>query len=286
MEEPLYKVQLRGGYSDRNGIDTLNTEMQVESFDERTRIAIRNEVGAIIHSFFKDDIYTMTEGSKFWRALLSQVYSQPVNYNQNYFTAQSFCVVESTIMKDTYAAILSLLEFIITYCATGNEYTKQKLIDRFNSLFEREYVGYRYIGIGFTRITDDMEADVVKKVLQTPYTKVKEHMKKALYHLSNRDRPDYENSIKESITAVEEMCQSIVGRKCTLGEALDNLGRTGLTIHPALKAAFDKLYGYTCDASGVRHAGQLGGPDSTFDEAKYMLVTCSAFVNYLISVQS
>ena len=51
-----------------------------------------------------------------------------------------------------------------------------------------------------------------------------------------------------------------------------------------MKAAFEKLYGYTSDASGVRHAGKLGGPDSTFEEAKFMLVSCSAFVNYLIGV--
>ena len=46
------------------------------------------------------------------------------------------------------------------------------------------------------------------------------------------------------------------------------------------------LYGFTNDANGIRHAGDIGGPSSTFEEAKYMLVSCSAFVNYLIAIMS
>ena len=30
----------------------------------------------------------------------------------------------------------------------------------------------------------------------------------------------------------------------------------------------------------------IDGPDSTFEEAKYMLVSCSAFINYVMAVQS
>ena len=50
--------------------------------------------------------------------------------------------------------------------------------------------------------------------------------------------------------------------------------------------AFNMLYGYTSDANGIRHAGNIGGPSSTFEEAKFMLVSCSAFVNYLIAVSA
>ena len=43
-----------------------------------------------------------------------------------------------------------------------------------------------------------------------------------------------------------------------------------------------KLYGYTSDESGIRHAGRIDGKGTTFAEAKFMLIACSAFVNYLI----
>jgi len=48
----------------------------------------------------------------------------------------------------------------------------------------------------------------------------------------------------------------------------------------ALKQAFEKLYGYSSDADGIRHA-LMGDSNVDFEEAKYMLVTCCAFVNYL-----
>ena len=75
------------------------------------------------------------------------------------------------------------------------------------------------------------------------------------------------------------MCQILTkNNKATLGDALKLMKDK---IHPAMKGAFEKLYGYTSDANGIRHANGLGEGNSTFEEAKYMLISCSAFVNYL-----
>ena len=104
-----------------------------------------------------------------------------------------------------------------------------------------------------------------------------------------RKKPDYENSIKESITAVETMCRIILpvsAKEKTLGEMLKVLDKNGITIHPALKNAFSILFGYTSDANGIRHAGNIGGPSSTFEEAKFMLVACCTFINYLTVIES
>ena len=107
--------------------------------------------------------------------------------------------------------------------------------------------------------------------------------------LGDRTSPDYENSIKESISAVEALCEiltGITGKEASLGKLLKKLEDNGVVIHAGLKAAFNMLYGYTSDANGIRHAGNIGGPSSTFEEAKFMLVSCSAFVNYLIAVSA
>ncbi|MGH6983986.1 MAG: hypothetical protein ACREEI_07150 [Stellaceae bacterium] len=58
-----------------------------------------------------------------------------------------------------------------------------------------------------------------------------------------------------------------------------------MTIHKARQDAFDKLYGYASDADGIRHA-LLDEEKLTYEDAQFMLVTCSAFVNYLIAVAS
>ncbi len=52
-------------------------------------------------------------------------------------------------------------------------------------------------------------------------------------------------------------------------------------MHPQLKAAFQSLYTYTNDADGIRHALK-DAPDVALEDATFMLVTCSAFINYMI----
>lgn len=54
-----------------------------------------------------------------------------------------------------------------------------------------------------------------------------------------------------------------------------------MKLHKALKTGFSSLYGYASDAEGIRHA-MLDESKLSFSDAKYMLVSCSAFVNYLI----
>ena len=52
-------------------------------------------------------------------------------------------------------------------------------------------------------------------------------------------------------------------------------------LHPALKRGFLAIYGYTSDEGGIRHA-MLEETNIAFEDAKYMLVSCSTFINYLI----
>lgn len=103
---------------------------------------------------------------------------------------------------------------------------------------------------------------------------------RAVELLADRTTPDYPNSIKESISAVEAIVKKITGEG-TLGAGLKKLEAAGLTIHPALRGAWSQMYGWTSDDNGIRHAGiEAANADQAL--AKYMLVTCSAFVSYLV----
>ena len=64
--------------------------------------------------------------------------------------------------------------------------------------------------------------------------------------------------------------------KSTLGDLLKEMERGG-KLHPALKASFSSLYGYTSDADGIRHA-LIGEEANDFEDAKFMLVACSSFI--------
>ena len=99
--------------------------------------------------------------------------------------------------------------------------------------------------------------------------------------MSNKTNPNYRNVIKESISAVEAVAKVLVGDKnAKLGNALSKL-ESKISIHSALKEGFKKIYGYTSDADGIRHALMVE-ENLSAEDARYMLVSCSAFVNYLI----
>ena len=151
----------------------------------------------------------------------------------------------------------------------------------FNDILEIENSGYRVLANKVVPITNNEEIKCIEKAQQTEYESVNIHITKALEQFSKRPNPDYENSIKESISAVEAMCCIITGKDATLNKAIEKLKNKGVHIHPCLEKAFTSLYAYTCDEKGIRHAG-IDFVDASSEDAKYMLVSCSAFVNYLI----
>jgi hypothetical protein len=110
---------------------------------------------------------------------------------------------------------------------------------------------------------------------------VKHHLESALALMSNREKPDFRNSIKESVSAVESLSKHFSkDQSASLGSVLKELEKTK-TLHPALRTAFSALYGYTSDAQGIRHA-LLDEPTLTKADAQFMLICCSAFVNFVI----
>src|SRR3990172_2593224 len=151
-----------------------------------------------------------------------------------------------------------------------------------NRVLERELSGYRFVGKQLVRITDSSELEAIEAARSQPtrLASVQMHLDTAMRHMSDRERPDYRNSIKESICAIEGFCSLLAGQeKADLDSALRKLEAT-LTLHPALKKAFKQLYGYSSDSSGIRHA-LLDETTLEFEDAKFMLVACAAFINYM-----
>lgn len=179
-----------------------------------------------------------------------------------------------------------LIEFSIQVLRKNGGKNRQFLgiIDAFvkmtNSTFKRLNYAYRIVDDQIVEITDEEEIKVIEEAL-TQTSAVKTHLSEALKHLSDRPTPDYRNSIKESISAVEALCREITG-ETTLGLALNALEKKGIVIPTYLKSGFEKLYVYTNDArTGIRHAQMDDSEAPQYDEAKFMLVACSAFINYI-----
>jgi hypothetical protein len=154
-----------------------------------------------------------------------------------------------------------------------------------NHVLKRESSAYRFVGKIISPVTNEAEINAIEDAAATDHDSLRPistHIETALRLLSDRNKPDYRNSIKESISAVESLCRVIAGEKATLGQAL-KLVKEKVDLHPALEKGFSSLYGWTNDTGGIRHALSDESAACDFEDAKYMLVSCSAFVNYLIA---
>lgn len=156
-----------------------------------------------------------------------------------------------------------------------------------NRLLERERAAFRFAGKTLVKITDQNELQSVQDAMSEDIpSAVRQHIRRAAELYSQRPSPDYRNSIKESISAVEAAVAFVTetkrggGISTPLKKAVDKL-----IVHPALRDGFEKLYAYTSDAEGIRHA-LMGDSNLSQADTRYMLVSCSAFSNYLIALRS
>jgi hypothetical protein len=158
---------------------------------------------------------------------------------------------------------------------------------QFNGVLEREFSGFRFIQGKIVPVTNKEEIGEITNAFSatdsfTALNGCNIHLQAALEKLSDRKNPDYRNSIKESISAIESLAKIISNNaKDSLGASLDKI-KGKIKIHPALERGFKQIYGYTSDDDGIRHA-LIEESTCDFEDAKFMLISCSAFINYLIA---
>lgn len=160
-----------------------------------------------------------------------------------------------------------------------------KFMESCNEILKREGSAYRFVSGRIAPITNEMEIETIESAAEEGGP-VAIQLRSALEKLSDRQTPDYRNSIKESISAVESQARRIMGDNSTLGDLLAKMERKrGLP--STLKTAFSKLYGYASGPSGARHGPALaeGMEEVDFDLAKFVLIACSAFINFAATLE-
>ena len=119
-----------------------------------------------------------------------------------------------------------------------------------NKILEEENAGYRLINKLIVQIIDEVEIKEIEEVFETKYAPVKRHLSNALEFLSDRENPDYPNSIEESITAVESMAKMITGKETDLASCLKQMN---LDLNKQFVTGMNNIYGWTCKEDGIRH---------------------------------
>ena len=285
-------------FSERNNISP-SKKIQRETMDE----ALRNGLWNVFCSTLLDSglVNSKTVFSILWedffkrqndvfRSMNPHIMRQ--QFKKDFFEMQWYEVYDliEFVCKDGNSTLQpkANLHFIILNEWSFKDYNTKEFIDACNKILEQEISAYRIVGKNVVETTSKTEIKEIEKAQQSPIESVNEHLVRALELLSDRDRPDYRNSIKESISAVESVCKKIVNNDTdTLGQALAKMGKINMfDFHPSMISAFDKLYGYTSADTGIRHSLQGNERHIPFEEAMFFLTICSAFVNYLVALSS
>jgi|ERR1019366_2689753 hypothetical protein len=269
-------------FSQRYGHTPLERAFQRESVDEALRIKLWNVLKITIWNQYDHDDYLkqkITQGiDSMLRRLWFNFFNKDLDtlpvFHTQYGKLGVYDQLKNHFMSCEWFAVYDFIEEI---SLDRSSLINDKARDWINQVLEEQNAAYRFVGEEIAEITDQQEIDAIESGLEHPDKPVRLHLEAALRMLSDKQAPDYRNSVKESISAVEAACRLVSGNaSATLGDALKMIHN----LHPALSKAFNQLYGYTSDASGIRHS-LIDEPNITYADAKFMLVACSAFVSYL-----
>lgn len=274
-------------FAERIGQRTPRTLIQTNDLDTDTRTDLWNVLVVLQEVFEKLSIETYERDST-ESQVLDSIWTRDFKMARDELDHRSrvWMFVKNLVQTKEWFDALDLIESVVKYLdkfqTAKSAGVHEAVAEAFNISFERYLVGYRFIGNEITPVSATSEVEAVEEALEQTQslTGARHALERAIDLLSDRQNPDYPNSIKESISAVEAVVKKITNAG-TLGAGLGKLEKAGLRIHPALKEAWSKMYGWTSDDNGIRHAG-IEAAEADQALAKYMLISCSAFVSYLI----
>nr|WP_298716391.1 hypothetical protein [uncultured Steroidobacter sp.] len=276
-------------FSDRIGVTQPPLGLHIDDMPQALRVSLWN--------LFLD-LYEHRDG-KYWSKIAAHVAKYFRKFPADDLPVRDWDLrewVKEYFLGLPWYEAYNFLEFIVknhsiaTREQYGGEYYSHsvrgdKLESAVNAILERESAGYRFVSHVLSPITDKVELEEVRSAATSirgnGLDEARTHINAALDLFSKRPNPDYRNSVKEAISAIESIAKQFGSAKGDgLAPALRALDEK-VGLHGALRSAFEKLYGYTSDENGIRHA-MLDEATVGFEEAKYMIVACSAFANYLV----
>jgi len=276
-------------FSQRMGITPLEKAIQLDSMDDELRYGLWNVLQVC---FWDQDQYEISHQlDDFAKKVWFSFFKLPIDTCPAFFTqdiygrradncAYATCRKYFLDNKTKWWEVYDFVEFVFKGFELSEE-LEENSINFLNRMLERENSAYRYVDSQLVAISDKNEINAIETVFEENGNAVTSHFQRSLSLLSDRQSPDYRNSIKESISAVESLCNTLTeDRKSKFSDALAELEKT-CSFHPAMKRAFMQLYGYSSDSGGIRHALMDDSEHPSYADAKFMLVTCSAFCNFL-----
>ncbi|GAB2779512.1 hypothetical protein HNQ93_001487 [Hymenobacter luteus] len=272
-------------FSQRIGKTPVKNLLQVDGIDEALKNRLWDCIVYLIANVNRKFMYETIRFDNFLILIWTEFFvrtSDSIPYNSSYQRYDGFLnKLREWFFTANWYEIYDIIEFLCSFNHIND--LRERFVNHCNIALSKEVSGYRIANNKIAQITSEEEISEIEEAINDSglWKPVTLHLSTSLNLLSDRNNPDYRNSVKESISAVESMCKIVIGdSSATLGRALAEIEKL-YPLHKALKAGFSSIYGYTSDASGIRHALLEDDIEVKFEDAKFMLVSCSAFINYL-----
>jgi hypothetical protein len=218
------------------------------------------------------------------KLIWAHYFIEPIDYfpTRNNLMAKK---IREHILYSTWYKIYHFFEFVFENLGEeGSLFKRREFATYINAKLRQHNSAYTLTNGKFIPITNNKEIEEIKRTqdLSQKYslTGIQQHLNSSIELLSKKPIPEYRSSIKESISMVEVISRIIEPTENTLGKALNKLDKGG-KINGTLKSGFEKMYAYTNDKNGIRHA-LMDDESVGIEDAKFFLISCSAFTNYLI----
>ena len=271
-------------FSQRQGYDPMPEPMRLEEISDALRREVWNETRRLLQSMPHTSTWFYGEGALFVEYVLGRFLKRPEDEINNR-SSSVFDLFKNIIFGSKFNIFLDFIEIILYENSTNKSEFVRRIYDIFDIHTAAYWLDLSCFPYRFFPRSDKAQGDATRSAIETLRESDMEgasaHLRQAATHIN---AGQFADSIADSIHAVESVARTINPKTKTLGPALDSLQKNGLLKHPALKEAFSKLYGYTSDEQGIRHALlDKPSPDVDLDEAMFMFGACASFAAYLVN---
>lgn len=269
-------------FSQRYGYAPVRDTVQLEQMDDALRVALWNHLsenvwGALRSAYVSD---TLKRAIHFvLLKLWTNYFNRPIDeFPSVYYKVHEF--IKEDFFNSEWYVPYDIIEEVFEYWPSTKG---EKFIQSCNSILEKHMSGYRITSHTLASIVEKEQIDAVDEAINCEPDPVRTHLENALKLLSDKTKPDYRNSVKESVSALESKFKLILNNdKISYSKGLDQLAKKYL-IHNTLKEALDRFYPYRGDMTAH---GSMKLKNVEQEEAILFLITCSAFASYLTTKEA
>ena len=272
-------------FSQAQGYEDIPELLKIEELPSTARTQIWNLLYVHLDSSSKSTaVYYQKYVAGNWEKILKNLHCSfdnlAVDDWQTDFEAHR-TKLRKHIEGDSFNRVFDRLQFIIrdTNCSS-------QFIRKLNHVFEKCGLAYTIDESRPPTIFPVATPEEGTTLIESLQTLRKAGLEGSSSHLRNAahniNQKDWAGSVRESIHAVESVARRIDPKASrTLKPALNSIEKV-VELHPALKDAFAKLYGYTSNQQGIRHALLDSATAKVrVEEAVFMLGACASFSSYL-----